>query len=355
MSAGPTLKARLIDRIQSGGPIPFEEFMEAALYDPADGFFSTGPLRSAAGGDFLTSPEVSSLFGATLARFCAAEWHRVGDPFTVLDAGAGSGSLLAPLLKAMEIRPAAFAVEVSAAARARLVNIVGPSGVLGSLGELPGPLRGVIVANELVDNLPTAIAMRSADGWVERRVGRSNTGLEMVSRPARKAVVEWCESYAGHVSQGALVEVQLAAAAWMGSALSAVEAGAVVVVDYGGTAEELQPRRRGGTLRTYREHHLGPDPLLEPGATDITADVNFTALMAAAEAAGAEVELHRQDDFLKNWGLRDVLAAIREEELAAARGQDPIAQLRLRSSRTDAEALLHPRGLGDFRVMVARA
>jgi SAM-dependent MidA family methyltransferase len=151
-----------------------------------------------------------------------------------------------------------------------------------------------------------------------------------------------------------MVEVQLAAGRWIDSALSVLDSGVVVVVDYGGTAAELEPRRTQGTLRTYRAHHLGPDPLLEPGATDITADVNFTALAAAAEAAGAIVELHRQDDFLAEWGLRDRLSELRAAELELARGDDAIARLQVRSQVTDAETLLHPRGLGDFRVMVAR-
>jgi len=133
-----------------------------------------------------------------------------------------------------------------------------------------------------------------------------------------------------------------------------IDVGALVAIDYGGTAEELAPRRREGTLRTYRAHHLGPEPLLDPGTTDITVDVNFTAMAAAARAGGASVELLRQDDFLGAWGLRDVVRELREQELALATEGDAMERLAVRSERTDAETLLHPRGLGDFRVMVAR-
>jgi SAM-dependent MidA family methyltransferase len=126
------------------------------------------------------------------------------------------------------------------------------------------------------------------------------------------------------------------------------------VIDYGGTAEELEPRRTQGTLRTYRAHHLGPDPLLEPGATDITVDVNFTAVAAAAAAAGASVEMMRQDEFLIGLGLRDEISRLRAEEIVEAGYGDPMRRLLLRSERVEAETLLHPRGLGDFRVMVAR-
>jgi SAM-dependent MidA family methyltransferase len=155
------------------------------------------------------------------------------------------------------------------------------------------------------------------------------------------------------------VEVQLAAARWLTAALERLAAGTLLVVDYGGTAEELAPRRTRGTLRTYRAHHLGPDPLLAPGATDVTVDVNFTAMAAVAEAAvagaaaGAGVELLRQDDYLARWGLRDVVAELRRRELELAKGDQAMARLAVRAERTDAETLLHPRGLGDFRVLVA--
>ena len=166
-------------------------------------------------------------------------------------------------------------------------------------------------------------------------------------------MVSWCDAYAGEVAKGGMVEVQLVAEEWVGAILGRIDRGSLVVIDYGGTAEELEPRRTQGTLRTYQRHHLGPDPLTEPGATDVTVDVNFTALVAAAEAAGASVGLHRQDDFLADLGLRDVVKALRHQELELAKGDDAMARLKVRSELTDAATLLHPRGLGDFRVLVA--
>jgi len=156
------------------------------------------------------------------------------------------------------------------------------------------------------------------------------------------------------VPEGGMVEVQLAATAWVGDALGRIDRGALLLIDYGGTAEELEPRRTQGTLRTYRSHHLGPDPLLDPGATDVTVDVNFTAAVAIAEQQGAHVELHRQDDFLETLGLRDIVSERRHRERDLARSGDAMQRLIVRSEATDAETLLHPRGLGDFRVMVAR-
>jgi len=155
------------------------------------------------------------------------------------------------------------------------------------------------------------------------------------------------------VPEGGQVEVQLAAREWMRRLIGLLAAGALLVFDYGDTGEGLAGRRAEGTLRTYRGHHLGPDPLLEPGATDITVDVDFGALVEAAREAGAGVQVLTQAAFLENWGLRERLAALREEELALARTDRVMDRLAVRSRITDGEALLHPRGLGDFRVLVA--
>jgi len=327
------------------GPMPFERFMGLALYDPDGGFFGSGPLRSAKSGDFLTSPEVSPWFGRTLAR-------AVGSPQAVVEVGAGSGSLLQPFVEALPSPPErVVAVDASPASRTAL-------GDLGfetarDLADLDEPFAGTIVANELLDNLPMRLASRSGDAWVERWIGLDSVGLSLVEAPARQDTIAWLDAYAGTVPDGGVVEVQLEAATWLQRAISLLTRGTLIVIDYGATAEELEPRRAIGTLRTYRAHHLGPDPLLEPGATDITADVNFTALLDVAQRSGAEASLHRQDDFLTSHGLRDEMARMRSLELELARGDDAMARLKARSELKDAETLLHPRGLGDFRVLLA--
>jgi SAM-dependent MidA family methyltransferase len=342
-----SVKSRILEEITSFGPLPFERFMELALYHP-EGFFGGDRLRSDRAGDFLTSPEVSPLFGETLAGLVRSEHRRVGNPFRLVEVGAGSGSLLGPLLAAYPVP--ASAVEVSPAARAALAAALPEIDVTV---DLPETIRGVVIANELVDNLPMALAQRTAEGWRERWVGADDSALVFVDAPPRDRVVDWLGRHAGPVGEGGWVEVQLEAAQWLGSVLARLETGSVVIIDYGDTAENLLPRRADGTLRTYRAHHLGPHPLDEPGATDITADVNFTALVAVARESGAAVTLHRQDDFLAGLGLRDQLSAVRQAELEAARAGDASTRLRLRSRKTEIETLLHPRGLGDFRVLVA--
>lgn len=349
-----SLVDRILTRIEGEGPLPFEEFMRMALYDPGGGFFASGVVRSARAGDFLTSPEVSDVFGRALGRFVERESRRLSSRPMVVEVGAGSGSLLGPLLDEVGGDVEAWAVEASPPARRSLAAIVGAERVVEDVGEVPGPISGVVVANELVDNLPMAVAQRIGGGWRELWVGAGDEGLVLVEAPPRRAVLDWLERYAGPVPDGGLVEVQLEACAWLEQVLGSIEEGAVVVIDYGDTADNLAPRRREGTLRTYRAHHLGPHPLAEPGATDITADVNFTALMDVARRCGATVEMGRQDEFLTELGVRDLVSELRERELERARFGDELRRLELRSRRHEVETLLHPRGLGDFRVLVAR-
>jgi SAM-dependent MidA family methyltransferase len=336
-----TLKQRIVTEIIEKGPMPFERFMELALYD-REGFFGGDTLRSTRSGDFLTSPEVSPLFGETLAVYVQRIRDEIGEPFEVVEAAAGSGSLLRPLLDTIEVE--AVAVEASPAARELLAGVVPVS------DRLRDRIRGVLIANELLDNLPMALAQKIDGEWRERWVGADSGELIFVDAPPRPEVVEWLEAYAGEVADGGWVEVQLEARRWLADALARMEAGAVVLIDYGDTAENLLPRRQDGTLRTYRAHHLGPHPLDEPGETDITADVNFTALVDLHPGA----RLWRQDDFLTDLGLRDRLSELRKAELEVARSGDQMERLRLRSLKTEAETLLHPRGLGDFRVLEIR-
>lgn len=336
-----TLKQRILDEIIRGGPIPFERFMEIALYD-AHGFFGGDTLRSEKSGDFLTSPEVSPLFGETLAVYVERIRDEIDEPVQLVEVAAGSGSLLKALRACTDVD--ALAVEVSPAAHRSLAEFVEVS------DSLPQEIRGVVIANELLDNLPMALAQKVDGQWRERWVGAEDEDLVFVDTEVRKEVHDWLHAYAGPVDEDGWVEVQLAARAWVCDVVERITEGSLLIIDYGETAENLRARRRDGTLRTYRAHHLGPHPFDEPGETDITADINFTALLDIAP----NTTLQRQDDFLAQLGLRDRLSQLRRAELESARAGDEMERLRLRTLKTEAETLLHPRGLGDFRVLEIR-
>jgi SAM-dependent MidA family methyltransferase len=333
--------------------MPFERFMEMSLYDPEGGFFASDVLRSVKGGDFLTSPEVSPLFGEGVAKLVEREQQRVGSPFVFVEVGAGSGSLLRTLLDSVNVPIEAWAVDLSPAARNALAGVLQADRIVATLDDIHAPFNGVILANELIDNIPMAIAQRVDGEWRERWVGADREQLVLVDSHPRPEVLDWLERFGGAVPDGGMVEVQLQAAEWLRQAMAMISSGSVVLFDYGDTAENLVPRRQDGTLRTYRSHHLGPHPLDEPGATDITADVNFTALESIAIEAGWEAKIWRQDDYLADLGVRARISEMRRQELELARSGDEMERLKLRTLRTDAEALINPRGLGDFRVLVA--
>ncbi|GBE25504.1 hypothetical protein BMS3Bbin02_01791 [bacterium BMS3Bbin02] len=348
------LKQRLIARIEDQGPLPFDEYQAMCLYDAEEGFFSAAAdVRSSYGGDFVTSPEVTAHFGAAIGRYVKGESIRAGTRSQVVEVGAGSGSLTDAMRS--EVTGADFyAVESSEVARRQLRELLGSDRVVESIDELPAAQHRITVANELVDNIPVALVIRADEGWVEQRVGWSGNEFGFVHEIPRPDVEEWVERHTPSVPIGSQVEVQLGAQTWLRELIGLSPAGTAVIIDYGGTTEELETRRTTGTLRTYRGHHLGPHPFLDPGRSDITVDVDFSALLDEAAGLGAEAELLRQDDFLSSLGLRDVVSGLRRTELALAREGDVMGQMRVRSERVDVETVLHPRGLGDFRVLIVR-
>jgi SAM-dependent MidA family methyltransferase len=199
-----------------------------------------------------------------------------------------------------------------------------------------------------------AIAVRDPDGWTERWVSLSGSGLALARVPARREVLAWLDAHAAETPEGGVVECQLEAASWLNCISGRLVAGSILVIDYGDTSAGLARRRRDGTLRTYRAHHLGPHPLDDPGSTDMTADVDFSALAHAARESGLDCQLVRQREFLAELGLAERMRGLRAEELELARSGDPVERLRVRGKLKEVETLLHPRGLGDFLVLVAR-
>ncbi|MGI9645186.1 MAG: SAM-dependent methyltransferase [Ilumatobacteraceae bacterium] len=325
--------------IGAEGAIPFERFMELALYGEHGFYTSVGGGHAGRRGDFLTSPEVGPLFGAVLARFLDAEWERIGrpDPFTVVDAGAGPGTLARSILAAGPTCREALryvAVEVSDVQRA-----AHPPEVV-SVSALPDvPFDGVVIANELLDNLPFRLAVFD-DGWREAYVDvDGDRFVELLSVPIDPlpAVLP------GDATLGARVPLVERAAAFVAEARSLVRAGTVLVVDYGvaRTAElALRPWREW--LRTYRSNERGEHYLSLAGAQDVTVEVPFDQL-AATDA------VRTQSQFLQLHGIGELVEEGRAvwREQAARPG---LEAMRMRSRVSESEALLDPHGLGAFLV-----
>ena len=330
-----------LDRLRHEGPLPFSAFMEAALYDPVGGFYSAGGRAGGRSGDFLTSPEVGPLFGAVLARAIDTWWMELGrpDPFVVVDAGAGPGTLARAVLAARPEVLEADALRFVAVDRSSSQRESHAALPIESMPNLPvGPFVGAILANELLDNLPFRLAVFDG-GWREAFVDVDADGrLVEVLRPF-SAVLRVLPAGAAH---GARAPVQAQAAAWVADALSRLQAGRLVVIDYTRTTAEMAARPWREWLRTYRAHERGAHYLSGPGEQDITADVALDQLPAPGSVA-------TQADFLRSHGLVDLVAEGRRVWAERAAAPD-LAALTARSRVREAEALTDPTGLGGFTV-----
>jgi SAM-dependent MidA family methyltransferase len=319
--------------------------MDAALYDPEGGFYATGGQAGRRGGHFLTSPEVGPLFGAVLARALDRWWDELGRPaaFTVVDAGAGPGTLARAVLAAEPAVLQAGALryvlsERSSAQRAAHAGLPVESTSNRWEHRWPSAFVGVVVANELLDNLPFRLAV--FDGrWLEAFVDLAPDGrLVEVLRPFDE--VPACLPPVG--AHGSRAPVQDDAAAWVASAVGAVARGRVVVLDYARTTAEMAARPWREWLRTYRRHERGGHYLAEPGSQDITADVALDQLPRPSAVT-------TQADFLRHHGLDGLVEEGRRRWQAGAAAPD-LAALAGRSRIQEAEALTDPAGLGGFTV-----
>jgi SAM-dependent MidA family methyltransferase len=325
----------------AGGAIPFRRFMDLALYGPG-GFYTEGG-RAGRRGDFLTSPEVGPLFGAVLGRALDRWWASLGrpDPFTVVDAGAGPGTLARSVLAAAPACRDALdyvAVEISEHQRA-----LHPGGIT-SRATLPDvPFTGVILANELLDNLPFRLFVWDG-GWREAYVASDGDRFVEVLVLPEDGVPPELPAVAPH---GARAPVQADAQRWVVDALSCLQAGWLVVVDYAvAVTASLAQRPWREWLRTYRGHERGGHYLAEPGTQDITCEVAMDQLV---RAAGEPAWVRTQAQALQLWGIDDLVAEGKRvwAEQAARPG---LEALKMRSRVSEAEALLDPTGLGAFTV-----
>lgn len=321
----------------AGGAIPFSEFMHLALYDEY-GFYSQSG-RAGRRGDFITSPEIGPLYGALIARALDAWWHELGEPpeFTFVDAGAGPGTLARGILAAEPKCLTALryvAVEVSASQRE-----THPQGV-ESCATIPDrPFVGVVLANELLDNLPFELFVFDGE-WKKAFVGVSDDGrFNEVLRSANAP--EFLPAKAMH---GARVPVQVAASEWISNTLGLIDRGRLVVIDYcTATTAELASRPWREWLRTFRQHERGVHYLVSPGEQDITSQVVIEQLPQPTSESS-------QADFLRQWGI-DELVNEGRQYWSLQTGAPDLAAMKMRSRVSEAEALCSESGLGSFRVL----
>jgi SAM-dependent MidA family methyltransferase len=345
-----TVDAALRARIAEAGPLPFSAVMDAALYDPDGGFYATVG-RAGRRGDFITSPEVGPLFGAVVARALDTWWDELGepDPFTVVEAGAGPGTLARTILTAGPRCQRALhyvLVERAASQRALHADLASrTTAVVETRATLPtrdGPC--VVLANELLDNLPCDLYERTAEGWAELRVAVRDDRLVGVLVPTDLTELD---ALAPDAKEGARVPWQIGAQDWLRSALAlAGGAGRVVAWDYATTTAGLAGRPVEEWMRTYRGHQRGGHPLEDLGSQDVTCEVAIDQLSLVRPLSGDT----SQADWLRSHGIDGLVEEARRvwRERAAIGDLDA---MKARSRVNEAEALLDPMGLGAFRVL----
>ena len=321
------LVARLRSLIEAqGGWISFATYMAEALYTPGLGYYSGGAHKFGPGGDFITAPELTPLFGQALASQ-VQQIMSLSAPH-MIEAGAGTGLLAADLLLELELRgalPDSYAIlEVSGELRERQFDTLAAkvphlASRVQWLDGLPERFSGALVANEVLDVMPVHLIAWRPEGIFERGVALGGEGqFVWADQPATGKVAEAAAALDLQLpEEGEYVsELNLAGRAWVAEWAARLDKGAMLLVDYGyPRAEYYLPSRSTGTLLCYFRHHAHGDPFMWPGLNDITAFVDFTAIAEAGFEAGLDVLGYTdQANLLFNCGVLDCLARRAPEE-----------------------------------------
>ena len=306
-----------------GGWIPFSRYMELALYAPGLGYYTAGAHKFGSAGDFVTAPEISPLFGRTLARQ-AAEIMKHSAP-RVLELGAGSGRLAADMLQELErldSLPERYSIlEVSADLRQRQLALLRErvphlAGRVGWLEELPDHLDGAVIGNEVLDALPVHVVHWGEDEILERGVIGNAGNFEWRDRlTENEALLQIAEQIA--MPADSISEISLAARGLTASLCQRLQHGVLLLIDYGfGAREYYHPQRTQGTLMCHYRHYAHDDPFFLTGLQDITAHVDFTAVAESAVDHGAALLGYTsQAHFLMNSGITYLLQETSPENL----------------------------------------
>jgi SAM-dependent MidA family methyltransferase len=358
-SEASALERKLIARVMREGKITFCEFMQAALYDSELGYYNTARLKIGAAGDYYTSSNVHPAFGAVLARAFAELWNELtGErPLTLVEMGAGTGQLAFDVMTAMrDEHDFVFddlkyvIVESSPAMRARQQERLTDFSELICWQTLErierNPIAGIFFSNELVDAMPVHRVRFTKSRIEEQHVIIEDERLALVwDEPSTPDLMDYIERTKLNFTEGQMIEINLEASDWLESLSRAIERGFLVTIDYGDIAGHLYGAdRAGGTLRSFYRHTLVDSVLERIGEQDITASVNFTALIESGRDVGFEtLSYERQTSFLIRNGLIERIQAT---------AHDAVDDLKERLAMKN---LFVPGGASDnFRVLIQK-
>jgi SAM-dependent MidA family methyltransferase len=354
------LRRKIEQEIHERGPIPFSRYMELCLYHPELGYYSRNAEQFGKAGDFYTSSDVHAVFGRLLARQFEEMWGALGSPeqIELLELGPGRGLFAQDVLGWSEQKFPDFfralryiLVESSPALRERIRETLGHH-IESGKAEVVGlhPLHEepafnpptIVFANEFFDALPVEILSTKGSVRIDARDGHL---IETWAQSSPEEL-EFLDRHSIHPGPGERLEVPLAAQRFMDRIAASIQRGFLLAIDYGYTREEQLAGRHRGTLKALRQHSISANPYEAPGEQDITADVNFTALAAAAEKHGMRTrKLMTQSQFLMGIGEANQFADAFEE----CRLPQERAKVALQLKR-----LVTPAGMGEsFQVLIA--
>ena len=313
------LAQRIAQQIHFHGKLPFSEFMQQALYAPGLGYYSAGSRKLGAGGDFVTAPEISSLFGKTLALSVQQAWQHTAK--NIFEFGAGSGRLMCDILRQCEagqcLPDSYFVLEVSAELKQRQQDLLREElphlySRVSWLEQLPQSFDGVMLANEVVDAIPFELLMQTEQGLTQGFVQTNDQGFSLTFAPTdfsrgwQKQHQDVCQQW----PDGYLAESYSLRGDWLSVLLNALNQGCLILLDYGYEEEELySPYRPQGTLQCYYRQKKHSMPLTLLGLQDITSSVNFTQLAHQALDSGAKIQgFTTQAQFLTMSGIEQFVA-----------------------------------------------
>lgn len=323
------LPSRMAQAIQAaGGWIGFDDFMAQALYTPGLGYYASDSAKFGAlpyvsqggvkvqGSDFVTAPEMTPLFGRTLAAQ-VAQALQATQTHEVWEFGAGSGALALQLLDALGEQVGRYTiVDLSGSLRERQQRTLqAHAGKVRWVSELPDVMQGVVVGNEVLDAMPVKLLARIGGVWHERGVAALTPTLSQEEREVRPQFA-WQDRatdlrppLAIEGEHDYLTEIHPQAEGFIRSLADRLVQGAAFFIDYGfPEGEYYHPQRHMGTVMCHRLHQSDPDPLSDVGLKDITAHVNFTGIaLAAQEADWGVLGYCTQARFLMNCGLLSLL------------------------------------------------
>ena len=312
--------------------------MEEALYSKY-GFFNNEKVRSKKSGDFLTSPEVSKYFGKILNQ-----WIQKNNLYlNIVEFGSGTGSLIEQINTENK-----FAVELSLTARVELSkkNIQN----VASLEGLTFKESDLVFGNEVLDNIPCSVAVFKDNKWYEKVVNLEDDSFSYDFVNARKEVIDWIEINQLKGDENIDIEVQTNIDKFLENIIHNLNPKTILFFDYGFEQKDRVKRKYRSLLRTYKDHHLSVDPILEPGNVDITYDVNFSSVKRKLKTLGYESRLLLQRDFLINNGFNEYFDTLQNKLLLS----EGIENLKINSYLSGLKALIDSNGLGGFYCLEAK-